>query len=581
MQTTSLMRPLFFLALALLLAPPLAAQGPVPFDTTANWISYQTGVTTGGAFADLDNDGALDLVVANGNDILRQRVEVYYNDGSGGYPTSPQWQSSDIDYHGHLSVGDVNEDGWPDVAVSVYLGRYGFGDLGRAKVYLNNGAGTLSSNPSWSSSDEFHSFSCAFGDADSDGDLDLAVATGEAYYGAPDRNRIYYNNDGVLATTPGWLSDTLDHAYSVSFGDVDADGDLDLAFCTSGGPNRIFFQVNGSMQTSPGWASTDNLNQDANTLAWRDVNSDGYLDLGVTDNNQLGGGQGLFKIYFNSAGTLNMTPGWSAYGGMVSGINFADIHLDGYPDLGGGIWFGRTRIHLNNSGTFSNSPDWQTAGTSTLEAIFFGDVNGDGLRMVDAEVHPGDGVRRTFYLDHACLHRIDSVAVDGVPLAPSEYCYDLDDGWVALDRAPLSDVTVSYVYSDALDMGVTNWDQDRGNYVFFRYPLVGVTAGPPVDPNVKEGESLVFDVVLKSTENRNEIGYYAAIVLPFFGGAYLIDVRRLSYIPFETKTIHYSIPIPLDLGPPFFGSYTWVAYSVVDLGIDDSDSFVFTIADGP
>ena len=103
-----------------------ALQGPVPLPNAASWTSYPGGVTTGGAFADLDRDGWLDFVVANGNDILRQRVEVYYNDGAGNYPLNPQWQSADVDYHGHLAVGDVDGDGWDDVAVSVFLGAGGF-----------------------------------------------------------------------------------------------------------------------------------------------------------------------------------------------------------------------------------------------------------------------------------------------------------------------------------------------------------------------------------------------------------------------------------------------------------------------
>ncbi|MBU1495204.1 MAG: hypothetical protein KJ956_14705, partial [Actinobacteria bacterium] len=47
-------------------------------------------------------------------------------------------------------------------AVSVYLGQNGFGDLGHAKLYLNNGSGTLGSSPAWSSQDEFFSFSLAW-----------------------------------------------------------------------------------------------------------------------------------------------------------------------------------------------------------------------------------------------------------------------------------------------------------------------------------------------------------------------------------------------------------------------------------
>ena len=185
-----------YLLTGLFLVTSLQFYSQVPFNQNPNWISTDiSNISTGGAFADIDNDGWLDFVVANGNDISRQRLVVYYNDGTGSFPTTPNWQSADIDYHGHLDVGDVNADGWLDVAVSVYIGATGFNSPGRVKLYLNNN-GTLSSNPDWTSGDMVYTFSCAFGDADGDGDLDLAVAGGESYQNNPEQPRIYFNNGG-------------------------------------------------------------------------------------------------------------------------------------------------------------------------------------------------------------------------------------------------------------------------------------------------------------------------------------------------------------------------------------------------
>ncbi|MEK9135479.1 MAG: VCBS repeat-containing protein, partial [Bacteroidota bacterium] len=177
-------------AMMVLLSLVLPLKAQVPFNTLPTWTSTDvSNYSTGAAWADINKDGWLDLVVANGNDMARQRVVVYLNRGTGSLPTTPNWQSADIDYHGHLSVGDVNKDGYVDVAVSVYIGAAGFSQKGKIKLYLNRG-GTLETSPSWVSRDSFYTFSCAFGDANGDGDLDLAAACGEAYNSRAEKNRI-------------------------------------------------------------------------------------------------------------------------------------------------------------------------------------------------------------------------------------------------------------------------------------------------------------------------------------------------------------------------------------------------------
>lgn len=223
----------------------------VPFAQNPDWISTDiSSVSTGGAFADINKDGWLDFVVANGNDISIQKLVVYYNDGTGTFPTTPNWQSTDGNYHSHCDVGDVNQDGWPDVAVSVYIGNGGFTTPGKVKLYLNNN-GTLSSNPDWVSADEFYTFSCAFGDADGDGDLDLAVAGGEAYYSNPAQPRIYYNISGMLETLPSWKGTASIYSYDVDWADFDNDGDLDLVFAGESNPNYIFANSGTSISTTP------------------------------------------------------------------------------------------------------------------------------------------------------------------------------------------------------------------------------------------------------------------------------------------------------------------------------------------
>ncbi|MCU0406909.1 MAG: T9SS type A sorting domain-containing protein [Ignavibacteriaceae bacterium] len=446
------MKKFFSVILFLIISTQLYPQ--VPFPQNPDWISTDvTSVSTGGAFADINRDGWLDFVVANGNDISIQKVVVYYNNGSGTFPATPNWQSADIDYHGHLDVGDVNGDGWLDVAVSVYIGQAGFNSPGKVKLYLNNG-GTLSSNPDWISGDLVYTFSCAFGDADDDGDLDLAVAGGESYYNHPEQPRIYYNNGGTLESLPSWKATISQYSYDVNWADFDNDGDLDLVFAGESTPNRIFENVNGTMSVTPIWQSTD-ASQYANSLFVCDVNNDGYLD-------------GRFKIYLNNNGTLNTTPFWtSTFSGYGSGINLTDIDNDNDVDLITGGWWQPVRIYLNSSGTFTAAPQYTSTSTSVVEVIVMGDVDNDAIEDVQ-ENFVSDGLKKLFYLPRTPLQKLSRVIVETDTLQFNQYCYDLENGWVMLAVQPDSgaNILVEASVSWDIDMGITNWDQNKGNYLY-------------------------------------------------------------------------------------------------------------------
>lgn len=442
------------------------AGAQVPFNTTPTWISTANNeYSTGAAWADINKDGWLDLVISNGNDMSRQRVAVYLNN-NGTLPLTPNWQSIDIDYHGHLSVGDVNGDGFPDVAVSVYIGAGGFQTKGKLKIYMNN-TGVLSPNPSWVSADSFYTFSCAFGDADGDGDLDLAAACGESYNSHPDKNRIYYNINGTFNSLPGWQSSEISYGMDVGWADFNNDGKLDLIFANEANhPNRMYRNYGDSIATVATWSSTD-ASRYANSLFAADVNNDGYLDLGISDNNQLGG-SGKFKIYLNSNGTLNTTPAWqSAFSGYGSGITFADIDFDNDLDLICGGWWKPCWIYINNNGTFNTSPEWTSSANIVTEAIVFSDYNKNGLDTVINQF-TGNGTKKLYYVPRKPVQKIMFITVGTDTIGTNGYCCDLENGWVNFKVTPSNGavIRVKNIVSHNLDFAVSTWDPTIGNYLF-------------------------------------------------------------------------------------------------------------------
>jgi len=447
-----------------------------------DWISNNPHYSTGAELADFNKDGWLDLVVSDGNDMLMGRVNIYLNDGNGNLSKTANWQSSDLGYNGHLDVADVNGDGWLDVAVS-YLGEsYTFGPV--ARVYLNNN-GVLSSLPSWNADIIGNAFGVDFGDMNNDGRPDLAVATGWSY-NPPHyyHNLVYLNVGGSLVTSPFWQSNDTNTYLGVHWVDADNDGWLDLACIGSDAETQIYRNLGGTLETTASWHTTDSLNQFGIMLTSGDVDFDGASDLFATDNTQQVGGSGRFKQYSGlSQGFFETTYSWNYYEGYGSAVALADVNYDNKLDLATGGWWENTRIFLNDGIGLPTSSSWTSGGTSVVEKIVFGNVGPVFDEHTFNEVFTTAGNRKLFYLSHKNIQKINSVKVDGDLLDTSQYTYSRDHAWVTINSVPSSLVEINYNFSQSLDMVVSNWDSNIGNYLY--YNKINIVLTPDLE---SEGE---------------------------------------------------------------------------------------------
>ena len=391
------------------------ADGPFPIDPAADWLSGDTDFTRGIAWGDVDNDGDLDLAVAN--DGQPNRV---YRNHNGRLQTAADnpWASNDSDDTTAVAWGDVDDDGDLDLAVAnfgernkLYLNDNGLlqpdpawlsdesdastslawgdfdgdGDLDLAvgntnrpnRVYRNN-AGTLLEVAVWSSNDSDRTESVAWGDFDGDDDLDLVVGNRDPFDAGIGQNKLYLNDDGSLQVDAGWLTTESDDTEAVAWGDFDSDGDLDLAVANRSGPNRVYRYHNDILEPDPIWSSTDDNN--ARGLAWGDGDGDGDLDLAVT------GYDRADKIYQNDSGSLTTTPVWSAtLSERTHSLAWGDLDGDGDLDLaagkagpaGGG---GLNKLYLNHSSQLQTGADpiWLSADSQATRSLAWGDVDGDG-----------------------------------------------------------------------------------------------------------------------------------------------------------------------------------------------------------
>jgi hypothetical protein len=442
---------------------PLNLFGQSVYLTSPDWTSSDSNRGTGGALVDIDRDGWLDLVVANGNDMAQERLAVYFNQGDGTFPLTPDWQSNDQAYNGHLDIADVNGDGWPDVAVAV-LGNSSTID-NAAKLYLNAG-GTLSSLPDWQSAETANAFGCAFGDVNNDGRPDLAVATGWAY--SPEHrfnNYVYLNIGGNLATSASWTSDDDNHYQGVLWVDANGDSWLDLVGVPSGTETQIYANLGGTLETTASWQTSDSSGQDGIMAACGDIDGDGYRDLFATDNTQLGGSGYLRQYGGLTSGYFSATSDWSYFTGYGSAVALADVNNDGHLDLASGAWWEQLRLFFNSGTGFGATPGWSSTPSSVIEKILFADIDRNGVLPV-TESFAADG-RRLFYLARQPIQAIVAVRSDGAPLDPDEYTYSREHGWITCAVTPSTGLEVDYTSSVSLDMAVTNWDVSVGNQVYY------------------------------------------------------------------------------------------------------------------
>lgn len=222
----------------------------VPIDPDPFWQSGEDGVySTGMIWRDCNNDGYVDVFFSNGNDMALAQNAIYISQ-YGLLPIFASWYSANHEYSGHCAVGDIDDDGLPDFAVANYLGSGGFSTPGLSNVYLNS-AGMPNTSPDWYTGDSIYSFSCALGDIDGDGDLDLAFATGEGYTAQKERDLVFFNINGALQTIPDWRSAIFTEAMDVTWGDVDNDGYLDLAFCYDDRAPSVYYNGSGITETTP------------------------------------------------------------------------------------------------------------------------------------------------------------------------------------------------------------------------------------------------------------------------------------------------------------------------------------------
>ncbi|MFT6802688.1 MAG: hypothetical protein ACJA2N_001878 [Salibacteraceae bacterium] len=238
----------------------------------AGVIPTDGGSSIAGTWGDYNNDGNLDLFVANNTGAMNA---LYKNNGSGNFTKITTGGIANYSGYCHgASWVDYNNDGYLDMFVTDYMPtRFNL-------LYKNNGDGTFTQITNSALVQEAkYSIGATWADYDNDGDMDVFVpaTTGQS-------NSLFRNNgagDFEKMTNVGISTDNSNSVGS-SWGDIDNDGDLDLFVTNTSGQDNLLYLNDGDgtfTQVHSGLIVSDGGYSSSSSLV--DIDNDGDLDIYV------------------------------------------------------------------------------------------------------------------------------------------------------------------------------------------------------------------------------------------------------------------------------------------------------------
>lgn len=376
------------------------------------------GISRYAQAVDADGDGNQDLIGLTINGLT-----VFKNDGQGrlSYYSNSTLPMS---FAGHFKIGDLDEDGDPDLLLTGYEGAYS-GSQGLLLVAKNDGSGKFSTQPEVVTTPAFEYISLLYlADIDTDGDLDITIADyteATAYLnngtggfssikslnihasaslevafadfdGDGDKDAAIAGNSGVWLNEGGKFEfvsslKEADFSRSVDTADIDADGDLDLLFSTYRNIQGYVYKNNGSAGFSlhEGLPAPGGF-QEAHHMRFGDIDNDGDADIiGISSRYALSyftdefiDEAAVLQVWLNNgSGAFHLTT-TTDFTGAVGNIQLTDINKDGKLDV---LACGDHQLYL-----FTNQADARFAAPEKITAplaeaylfrMSFGDIDGD------------------------------------------------------------------------------------------------------------------------------------------------------------------------------------------------------------
>ncbi len=396
----------YIAAFAVVLVPTSVSAQMLWDDVTQSTIGTTDGWTHRVELADIDGDGDLDMLFANGGNYSTpgqpEPNQAWLNDGNGGFEDVSAEVFGTPDLTRVIKARDINGDGHVDLVIGATYGN--------ASRLLLGGEGlafTDASDQLPGTADSLGDLE--FGDIDGDGDLDIVVIDWGAGDGLSNAGgkAIIWQNDGNANFSVVSLPDaTIRMSWDIELVDIDNDLDLDILVASKVGlQNELFInQGDGRFEVASerlpqfigmeGFEAMD-MNRDgdpeANNYDFEpiDIDGDGFLDLVTVNDGDLVDAADMFHrrehVFLNDqeGGFVDATEAlWPASENIGWDDNAAvvlDFDSDGDADFLLASLSGPDRLLVNNDGQFTLHGDIMAAPNDTpgTLGIALGDLNGD------------------------------------------------------------------------------------------------------------------------------------------------------------------------------------------------------------
>jgi flagellin-like hook-associated protein FlgL len=261
-------------------------------------------------FADINNDGILDSLLANGTG---GPLSTAFGRGDGTFESYISYQVNGTDFTG-LSLGDYNSDGSIDVSVRDM-------DTREIEVFINDGNGHFDHSQSISSTDIMDHESVDFNE---DGHVDLVWLTQEFVF------VLFGDGSGSFgsSTQVSFGDPFTSSGASLSLDDFDQDGDLDAIVEAANIDTFIHLSNENGTLVSQSELYATSQSSGSRSILLRDLNRDGLQDaVGILAN-------GRAEYWLNNGGSFNGSPSGEITGLSASNlIDMVDLDNDGVLDL--------------------------------------------------------------------------------------------------------------------------------------------------------------------------------------------------------------------------------------------------------